>query len=129
MKIYLAGPWACRGDMPELAERIEEAGHTITHRWWHCDAEGNGSENKEFLEQCAKDDVEGVRTCDIVVCINNAPSEGKVVEQGLAIAYEKPIILVTPSKKPANNIFHSLHHYYHVKTLNEAIKAIKEQYQ
>lgn len=125
MKIYLAGPWIERQTMPQYADAIRRAGHTITHEWWKYDGEGEDKEDRAFLEECAKKDRDGVYNCDAVICINTAKSEGKAVEQGLAIAYGRPIILVTPNEKPSSNIFHYLHNYKHVKSLAEAINALK----
>lgn len=128
MKIYLAGPWVERKIMPELALLLESNGHTITHPWWNYEGEDQNTETPEFLRQCAKQDVAGVENCDAVIVINTAKSEGKAVEQGLAIAFEKPIICVTPGEKPSSNIFHYLSSYQHVKTFSEAIEGLK-QYQ
>lgn len=125
MKIYLAGPWIHRGDMPAIASQLEAAGHTITHRWWNYEGEAEHTLPASELARYAKLDVEGVKNCDIVFCINSAKSEGKAVEQGLAIAFEKPVILVTPGDRPSSNIFHYLFSFYHVKTVQEGIKAIK----
>jgi nucleoside 2-deoxyribosyltransferase len=130
MKVYLAGPWIARYSMPHYAQTIRDAGHTITHEWWRYDGEGEHKEDEKFLEQCAKNDVDGVKNSDIVIVWNTAKSEGKAVEQGLAIAYEKPIVVITPGEKPASNIFHYLRgNYTHVRSLPEAINTIKEQYQ
>lgn len=130
MKVYLAGPFIDLKIMPTLAAQIEDAGHTITQRWWEYEGESEHPESTEFLENCAQLDRDGVANCDIVIVWNTAKSEGKAVEQGLAIAWQKPIIMVTPGAKPSSNIFHYLRgNYYHCKTMEEAVKAIKEQYQ
>lgn len=126
MKIYVAGPWIHRKDMPEIEAALNRVGHTVTHRWWEYEGESQETESKEFLEQCAKADVKAVRDADAVIVINTAKSEGKAVEQGIAIALEKPIIVVTPGEKPSSNIFHYLRTYKHVKSVQEAINSLKE---
>lgn len=135
-RIYLAGPWVHRDKMPEIADSINKAGHTITHPWWKY--EGSSDPNKygdnvtafedslseDFLRSCAELDVMGVKTADAVIVYNSAKSEGKATEQGIAIALGKPVIVVTPAEKPTSNVFHYLPNYTHVTTVEDAIAAI-----
>lgn len=125
-RVYVAGPWVDRHNAAALGLDVENAGHTITHKWWHYDGEGEHLESEDFLRQCAENDVRGVRTADVVVVLNTAKSEGKASEQGLAIAYGIPVVVITPGEKPTSNIFHHLSNYTHVKTTQEALEAIGE---
>lgn len=124
MRVYLAAPWIHREDAKNIANRLVQYGHVITHPWWDYEGEGEHLESEEFLLACAQSDVRGVRTADVVIVLNSAKSEGKSAEQGLAIAYGLPIICITPGDKPTSNIFHHLPNYTHVKTVEEALIAI-----
>jgi nucleoside 2-deoxyribosyltransferase len=126
MRIYLAGPWVDRDKMPAIAKQIEAMGHTITHPWWQYEGESQENESLEFLENCARQDVRAVRTADMIVVYNSAKSEGKAVEQGLAIAYGIPIICITQGVKPSSNIFHYLTKLYiHVTTVDQALALLR----
>ena len=124
MRIYLAAPWVDRDLATAAAKKIEAVGHTITHPWWQYEGENQQAESEAFLIACAKNDVIGVETADVVIVINTNKSEGKAVEQGIAIAHEKPIICITPGEKPTYNIFHHLSNYRHVKSLEEALDSL-----
>ena len=126
-KVYLAGPWINRDKMPDIAKVLEANGHSITHKWWQYDGEGEQHENLEFLRKCAVDDYRGVENADVVLVYNSAKSEGKSVEQGIALALDKRIILWTPSEKPSSNIFHYMRHYKNVKTLDQALEIIRSE--
>jgi nucleoside 2-deoxyribosyltransferase len=129
MRVYVAGPWVDRESAKEFAARLEARGHVITHPWWLYEGENQDNEPKEFLQQCAKQDVEGVRTADAIIVLNTFKSEGKAVEQGLAIAFEKPIICMTPGEKPSSNVFHYLTSFYnHVTSPEAAINALENDY-
>jgi nucleoside 2-deoxyribosyltransferase len=123
-RIYLAAPWVSRDLAKEIAQGLENLGFAITHKWWKYEGESQDVEGPEFLQTCAAQDVAGVLTADVVLVLNTAKSEGKAVEQGLAIAWGKPIVVITPDIKPSSNIFHYLPCYTHVKTLEEAIGII-----
>jgi nucleoside 2-deoxyribosyltransferase len=123
-RVYLAGPWIAREAMPKMAEQLEAAGHKITHKWWEYEGENQDEETDEFLRSCAEQDVAGVVTADVVIVYNTAKSEGKAVEQGIAIVVGHPIIVVTPYEKPSSNIFHYLPQYTHVKTFQEALEIV-----
>jgi nucleoside 2-deoxyribosyltransferase len=136
-RVYVAGPWIHREDAKQLGAQLEELGYTITHKWWNYEGEIDpnvygtdmaafeSSLRKEFLHTCAVQDVRGVRTADVVVVLNSAKSEGKAAEQGMAIILGLPIILITPGAKPSSNVFHYLQNYTEVKTIEEAIEALK----
>jgi nucleoside 2-deoxyribosyltransferase len=125
-KIYLAGPWVDRDKMPQLAAQLEARGHRITHKWWEYEGTNQDDETKEFLQDCALKDVAGVVTSDVVLVYNSAKSEGKAVEQGIAIISGQPIIVLTPAEKPTSNIFHYLPQYTHVTNLDDAMEVIGE---
>ncbi len=124
-RIYVAGPWVDREQAVPIAAKLEALGHTITHKWWNYEGENQQHGPPEFLRECAEHDVEGVRTADIVLVLNTSKSEGKAGEQGMAIAWGKPIVCITPDIRPSTNIFHYLPCYTHVKTVEEALEVIQ----
>lgn len=126
-RVYLAGPWVHRAIARELAAELQSAGYTITHDWWNYEGEDQDKETGEALRHFAQLDVDAVRTADVVVVYNSAKSEGKAAEQGMAIAWGKPIVCITPGESPSSNIFHHLANYTHVKTLQEAMEAISDR--
>lgn len=124
-RIYVAGPWIDREKVIPIADKLESLGYTITHKWWEYEGKNQNDETPEFLRECAVSDVNGVATADVVLVYNSAKSEGKAVEQGLAIALKVPIVCINPGEiKPSSNIFHYLPVYTHVKTIEEALEVI-----
>jgi nucleoside 2-deoxyribosyltransferase len=125
VRIYVAGPWVDREQVIPIAKQLENIGHVITHEWWKYDGESQNNEPPSFLAQCAQADVDGVKTADVVIVYNSSKSEGKSVEQGIAIANNKPIVCITPGDiKPSSNIFHYLPNYQHVKSVEAALEVI-----
>lgn len=123
MKLYIAAPWANRADMPEIASAFESIGCQITTKWWEVN-EGE-SPSDEFLQQCAYSDIAGVIVADAVVVINSSKSEGKAVEQGVAIAHFKPIVIVGKRGEHTSNVFHYLPNYCWVETVQDAVTKFK----
>lgn len=78
----------------------------------------------EKMKDCAKKDVMGVFKSDIVLLINSGKSEGKAVEQGLAIALGRPIVAVGKMGEHSKNVFHWLDDYRWVPTLELAYITI-----
>lgn len=111
-RIYIAAPWKDRAMAPMLSSFLEEAGYTITHKWWIFEGE---EENTawEFKKLCATLDVRGVRTADAVVLLNSQKSEGKATEQGLALAYGIPVIVIG-NKAQRSNIFQTMDSFHWV---------------
>ncbi len=127
MKVYLAGPWAHRGDMEDIAQQIEALGHQITWKWWTTpDIPEKLGHDKELREQ-AINDLNGVRSADLLVVVNSAKSEGKAVEQGLALGLGKPIIIVGNPAEHSANVFHYLPQFRwapHVQAMLEILNTI-----
>lgn len=121
LRVYLAAPWVEREKAKEYAAQLEAAGCEITHPWWNYEGEDQDKETPEFLEDCANKDVNGVATAHVVVVVNSVKSEGKAVETGMAIAWNKPIVLIG---KKSLNIFYNLASIHKVDTLEEAIDFI-----
>ena len=124
MKIYIAAPWIHREDMPNVAKKLEDKGHTITKKWWEVKEAKEGSGKDYELRTQAEDDVRGVRNADLVLVINSAKSEGKALEQGVAIALDKPIVIVGKRGEHSKNVFHYLPIYKWVDDLEGALNVI-----
>lgn len=125
MRLYLAAPWIDRHEMPHIASRFEQAGHTITHKWWEVEVVEENELSVEILRQQAARDFVGVWECDKLVLINSKKSEGKAVEQGIALALDKDIIAVGRLGEQSKNVFHYLLNYTWVPTIEEAITCLQ----
>jgi len=120
MRVYVAGPWVERDRAREAARIITERGHTVTHNWW--DIDGDGSEEPEFLRNCADQDIIGVLSADVVVVIQGTVSEGKAVEQGIALNNGIPVILIGEKR---TNIFQYLKLFTLVPDLTTALEYLE----
>jgi hypothetical protein len=122
LKVYIAAPWRDRHLMPDIAKQVEEiAGCRITHRWWEVENTPEGERNIAVLREQAEKDVMGVLSAQVVLVMNTAKSEGKAVEQGLAIGAGVPIVVVGKRGELSQNVFHYLPAYKWVDTLEEAL--------
>lgn len=125
MKVYLAAPYKDKLLMPAIGERVEGAGHMITHKWWTVKETKEGDWNSpNILRQQAVNDVHGVKNADLVVVFNTAKSEGKSFEQGVAVTENKPIVIVGKRGEVSMNVFHYLDNYRWVENLSEALEVL-----
>lgn len=106
MKLYLAAPWARREEAQRMSKVLEAAGHTITWKWWEHETSDH---DVAQMEKDAIHDYRGVCNADVVVLLNLMTSEGKAVEQGIAIARGIPIVAM--GNHPSN-IFQNLKDCY-----------------
>jgi nucleoside 2-deoxyribosyltransferase len=127
MRLYLAAPWVDKDKMPERANQFLEVGHTITWQWWKTpDIKEDNQENHRELTIQANNDFNGVKDADILVLFNTAKSEGKAVEQGIALALGKPIIAIGKlGDGVAKNVFHYMRNYVWVESVHDALKFIE----
>ncbi len=121
MKVYVAAPWVDRAIATAIAEAIRASGHQITHEWWRFENVPEGNRNDEFHRICAIVDSYGVRDADVVVLLNSSKSEGKAVEQGIAIALGKKIIAIGKRGEHSKNVFHYMDNYIWVDDLEGAL--------
>lgn len=124
MKIYLAAPWADKDLMPEIADKFLNRGHSITHAWWEVENVPEGERSVDLLREQADMDVEGVAKAQILVLLNTSKSEGKAIEQGIAIRDGKPIIAVGQLGAHSKNVFHYRHNYRWVDTIDDALEVL-----
>lgn len=121
--LYIAAPFQERGNMPTLASRVEGLGYGISWKWWEVEEVGREGD-QEFLETCARNDFLGVKNADLILLINSSKSEGKAVEQGVALALGKPILAVGRVGEHSNNVFHRMSNYIWVGDIETAMKVL-----
>jgi nucleoside 2-deoxyribosyltransferase len=125
-KLYIAAPWIDRERMPEIAAKFEAEGHIITHKWWEFEDTQESESTHDRLQEQAINDLDGVSRADILILINSSKSEGKAVEQGIALAHALPIIAVGKlGDGTSKNVFHHLDNYVWVNTVEEAVDACR----
>jgi len=124
MKIYVAAPWVHKADARAAKERLQRAGFTVTSRWIDFKETQAGYEYPEqVMRQEAMNDVIDVREADALIYLNLAKSEGKATEMGMAIAQEKPVLVIGGK---ANNVFLHSDYVQHVSSLDEAMARLME---
>lgn len=119
MRVYIAAPWNYRELAKAASSLVEAAGHTITWPWWDHEC---GDEDHAQLAELAWKDFRGVVGADVLLLLNYAKSEGKAVEQGIALLSGIPIIGVGPHP---TCIFHHVNVYTWVNTVEEAIERLR----
>lgn len=125
MKLYICAPWMDRDNLPAIAAKFEAAGHEITWKWWATDDIAEGEDNHVSLREQALHDYYGVTDCDTLILLNTKKSEGKAVEQGIALANLIPIIAIGKRGDGTSmNVFHYLEDYTWVETVEEALKCL-----
>lgn len=123
-RIYIAAPWEDRALVPAIAATLEKKGYVITHKWWIFEGEEEDV-TWGFKQECARLDVRGVQTADAVLLLNSKKSEGKATEQGIAIAFGIPIIIIGDKSKRCN-IFQTLDSFIWVNNLQEALQKLED---
>ena len=121
IKLYLASPFSDKDKMPELAKQFEDRGFVITRKWWEVEDKTEAEKTPQFLRGEALSDIEGVKAANVVVLFNTKKSEGKAVEQGIAIANNIPIFAIGKRGAFSKNVFHYLEHYFWVETLHDVL--------
>lgn len=120
MRLYIAAPWNNKDEARAAALLFEKAGHTITQKWWN---EPPGAD----LDCSARADWKGVTTANVVIVLNIAKSEGKAVEQGIALQAGIPIVGVR-GRKQLNVFQHLTPEFTWLQTVEEAIEYLKGRY-
>lgn len=117
MRIYVAAPWKHRDIARIAAHTLHEAGHTVIARW--LGFQGDSTDPQVLCAEALHDWID-LHQSDCMVLLNLEKSEGKAVEQGLALAWDIPIVAVgLPS-----NVFHYLPQYRWVPTLTDALALL-----
>lgn len=115
MKVYLAGAYAAREQLKEIAGVFEAAGHRVTSRWLeatHEIAPGTvgvaPDHDDQLVYQHASEDFQDIRKAEALVVFVPGPgvlmgnTGGRHVETGFALARGKIVVVVGV----AENIFH-----------------------
>ena len=126
MKLYIAAPWARRKDAAYSAQVAVALGHTITHDWWNREC---GDEDTAELARLADLDFSGVIDADVFIVLNVEKSEGKAVEQGIALnqrrfnVQRRPRLIGVGPR--GTNIFQYMPQWEWVETFNDALALLK----
>ncbi len=121
IKVYVAGPWVRKDEAAAARERLKAEGFTVTSRW--IDVPQDVDQNDvEYMTAQGIHDFEDVQRADCVLVLNLEKSEGKAVEQGLALAWDMPLIIVGER----SNIFQYLPQVRMMKTLDQAIGYLNQ---
>ena len=123
--IYIAAPWRDKELMPDIATKFEQAGHQITHKWWLVEDTPESERNFDLLQAQAGLDFCGVEAANFLILINSAKSEGKAVEQGIALGLGKSIIAIGKLGAHSKNVFHYMSNYTWVDTITDALKVLE----
>lgn len=93
--IYVAGPWADRDHVRDVAESLRLAGYKVDARWLTADDVSiDDPERSAKLKVQALNDLEDLFNSEALVYVNSLKSEGKATELGVSIALLKPIIII-----------------------------------
>ena len=119
MTIYLAGPWIERKAVKTVANLFQERGFSLTSAWY--DSQEDTLQEGDFQIQADKD-CRQLLAANVFVVLNWGVSEGKATELGLALAWDKPCIVLGP--RNSSNIFHYLPEVFHAPTFEMAVKEL-----
>ena len=123
MKVYLAGRYSRKEELKGYADQIRAAGHEVTSRWLQGDHQVREASDAETDSVSvpvdgrpyALDDFEDLGLSDVVVSFTETPRKGgdsrggRHVEFGLALAWDKRVLVVGPRE----NVFHTLPQVLH----------------
>ena len=127
MRIYLAARYSRLQELNLYAGELRAIGHTVDARWLLGDHQiHEGADKVEAAtisvpiegQPFAQDDYEDVYNADLLIAFSEEPRAdgssrgGRHVELGLALAWQKRVIVVGPCE----NVFHTLpqiEHYWH----------------
>lgn len=124
MRVYLAAPWIIRDQMEPIAKQLEDHGFELTHKWWTVEDLTESQRTSALLAEQATADFVGVHNADFILVINSSKSEGKAVEQGIALAKGIPIYIVGERGAMSANVFHYLENYRWHSTVESAVTAM-----
>lgn len=87
LKVYVAGCWRDREDLKRVMDEVKARGHRITHDWTTFEA--SYMDRHERNKLCARKDIEGVVTSDVLLVLLTRPDyayRGTSSEAGAAMA-------------------------------------------
>jgi hypothetical protein len=103
MSIYLAGPWSRREEVREARKAFLAAGIPVNAQWLDVPIIEGAGDTAESQAAAGYDmgaeanrDREDIDKSMVMVVMNLEKSEGKAVEQGIALEKKMPIIVIGP---------------------------------
>lgn len=127
MKVYLAHNYAAKESLRAVKAALEAAGIIVTSRW--IDANPEDPYSPITMREEAENDVADVLRADAVVHFTDnfgdRPGRGKYVELGLAVGFDKRVLLV--GHEQSGCVFYHLkqmEHYPAEITTSDLIKAL-----
>lgn len=122
-KIYVASSFLNKDLASRLMGDLREAGHSITHDWTTESTNGMAPiERAVYLEECAREDLQGVLDCDTLVLIDHPKARGAYTEFGAALALGKRIFVLLAEAEP--NIFLRLPQVMHLANFDDLLKVL-----
>ena len=114
MKFYVAGKFEDKERIIRIMNSIRNQGHEITHDW-------TKYKHPEYVFEMryrAEENVQGVKRADILimVLVDDLPYTGTFVEMGVAIADNKPIIIIGNQRN--DSVFSKLSNVIRISDLN-----------
>ena len=91
MRLYVAGKFEDHDECRMIMDRLEEQGHIIT-----CDWTNHEYSDKAYPTKYCQDDIKGVQDCDCLIfnAFNERKYSGALVEMGIALGLDKPVLIL-----------------------------------
>lgn len=121
-RVYVGAKFEAVEAARELMSVLRAAGHEITHDWTGESVEGKrGVEVLDVLRDAALDDADGVKSADAMVLLHHPNLRGGLVEMGIALGRDIPVIVVGGAGEAYPPIFYWHPDVIHVATPREAL--------
>lgn len=116
MRVYVATKFENVAEVHELMQEIEPLGFNLAYDW-------TKSGPPTFME--AVKDMEAVKHCDLLIGLftKELQYKGAIAEVGMAIAWEKPILIV--GNQLDSMVFTKLPHFTKFSNLRELVFYLK----
>lgn len=124
MRVYIAAPWKHRVTAASIAQLLRTTGFIISSRW-HDQFPDNSAETIDpaVALREALCDWADIEAADAMLVLNIEKSEGKAVEQGMALVMGLPIVVIGGEKF---HVFQYLATYRFVESLEAAIATLRD---
>lgn len=129
MKIYISARFGRREEAEALAVQLQGMGHTITSHWlWQTKPEMAYGEGPDAVAEFATRDIAEVLDADTLVALSEPENNpwgrgGRHVEFGVAIAFDKQLMVIGPLE----NLFHYMHHVLNFTTQDGFLNYMIEE--
>lgn len=127
MKFYLAARYGRREELCAYRVQLEIRGHLVTSRWLtgsHVLDDGDSPASERDGQVFALEDYADVRAADSLIAFTEPPRStasrgGRHVELGLALAWEKRVVIIGPRE----NVFCWMPHVIQYETFEAYLAA------